>query len=76
MMLCSDEKVWVLRLQIYIIDTLQDGWGYDFRANMSVAWEEYGNYATDVFTREAVNIIEVLVYLYLAIVRPLALFAS
>ena len=52
------------------MDTLQDGWGYDFRANMSVAWEEYGNYATDVFTREAVNIIEVLVYLYLAIVRP------
>ena len=43
---------------------------------MSVAWEEYGNYATDVFTREAVNIIEVLVCLYLAIVRPLALFAS
>ena len=38
---------------------LQDGWGYDFRANMSVAWEEYGNYATDVFTREAVNVIEV-----------------
>ena len=38
---------------------MQDGWGYDFRANMSVAWEEYGNYATDVFTREAVNVIEV-----------------
>ena len=38
---------------------LQDGWGYDFRANMSVAWEEYGNYATDVFTREAVKVIEV-----------------
>ena len=53
----------------FFMDTLQDGWGYDFRANMSVAWEEYGNYATDVFTREAVNIIEVLV-------RPLALFAS
>ena len=26
---------------------------------MSVAWEEYGNYATDVFTRQAVNVIEV-----------------
>ena len=39
--------------------SLQDGWGYDFRANMSVAWEEYGNYATDVFTREAVKVIEV-----------------
>ena len=26
---------------------------------MSVAWEEYGNYATDVFTREAVKVIEV-----------------
>ena len=38
---------------------LQDGWGYDFRTNMSVAWEEYGNYATDVFTREAVKVIEV-----------------
>ena len=26
---------------------------------VSVAWEEYGNYATDVFTREAVKVIEV-----------------
>ena len=52
-------------LQIYIIDTLQDGWGYDFRANMSVVWEEYGNYATDVFTREAVNIIEVMVFIFI-----------
>ena len=63
MMLCSYEKV--LRLQIYIMDTLQDGWGYDFRANMSVAWEEYGNYATDVFTREAVNVIEVMVFIFI-----------
>ena len=30
---------------------------------MSVAWEEYGNYATDVFTREAVRVIEVSIYL-------------
>ena len=38
---------------------LQDGWGYDFRANMSVAWQDYGDYATDVFTKEAVRIIKV-----------------
>ena len=49
----------------FFMDTLQDGWGYDFRANMSVAWEEYGNYATDVFTREAVNIIEVMVFIFI-----------
>ena len=47
------------------MDTLQDGWGYDFRANMSVAWEDYGNYATDVFTREAVNVIEVMVFIFI-----------
>ena len=49
----------------FFMDTLQDGWGYDFRANMSVAWEEYGNYATDVFTREAVNVIEVMVFIFI-----------
>jgi len=47
------------------------GWGYDFRRNMSVAWGDYGNYATDVFTNEAVNIInhhdaEEPLFLYLA----------
>ena len=36
---------------------LQAGWGYDFRRNMSVAWGDYGNYATDIFTDEAVKII-------------------
>ena len=49
----------------FFMDTLQDGWGFDFRANMSVAWEEYGNYATDVFTREAVNVIEVMVFIFI-----------
>ena len=49
----------------------QAGWGYDFRRNMSVAWGDYGNYATDVFTTEAVNIIhdhnaEEPLFLYLA----------
>ena len=37
---------------------LQDGWGYDFRRNLSVAWEDYGHYATDLFTDEAVSIIQ------------------
>jgi hypothetical protein len=31
----------------------QAGWGYDFRRNMSVAWGDYGSYATDIFTQEA-----------------------
>ena len=35
----------------------QDGWGYDFRRNLSVAWDDYGRYATDIFTEEAVSII-------------------
>lgn len=34
-----------------------DGWGYDFRRNMSVAWANYGKYATDLFTEEAVSTI-------------------
>jgi len=33
------------------------GWGYDFRRNMSVAWEDYGEYASDIFTSEAEKII-------------------
>ena len=37
----------------------QDGWGYDFRRNMSVGWGEYGEYATDLFTTEAVRVIQV-----------------
>ena len=35
----------------------QDGWGYDFRRNLSVAWKDYGRYATDLFTDEAVSVI-------------------
>ncbi|XP_064114170.1 arylsulfatase B-like isoform X2 [Macrobrachium nipponense] len=33
-------------------------WGYDFRRNMTVADDCYGKYATDLFTDEAVNIIQ------------------
>ena len=36
--------------------TLQDGWGTDFRKNMSVNLEDYGKYATDVFTEEALKV--------------------
>lgn len=32
-------------------------WGYDMRRNMSVAPDVYGKYATDLFTEEAVNVI-------------------
>ena len=35
----------------------QEGWGYDFRRNMSVSWSDYGKYATDIFTDEAVKAI-------------------
>jgi len=47
------------------------GWGYDFRRNMSVAREDFGHYATDIFTDEAVDIInkhqrEQPLFLYLA----------
>ncbi|TRY63695.1 hypothetical protein TCAL_00390 [Tigriopus californicus] len=35
----------------------KNGWGYDFRRNMSVAWEDFGNYATDIFTNEALDVI-------------------
>ena len=37
---------------------LQQGWGYDFRRNMSVSWSDYGKYATDIFTEEAVKTIQ------------------
>ena len=42
----------------YVMPTtfIQDGWGYDFRRNMSVSWDEYGDYSTDIFTREAVKV--------------------
>lgn len=32
--------------------------GHDFRRNMSTAWDLEGEYTTDVFTNEAVRIIE------------------
>ena len=38
--------------------SLQDGWGYDFRRNLSVAWGDFGDYATDLFTAEAEKVIE------------------
>ena len=35
------------------------GWtGYDFRHNLSVAWGDFGDYATDLFTAEAEKVIE------------------
>jgi arylsulfatase B len=36
---------------------LQDFLGYDLRRDMNVSWAENGQYATDVFTREAVRLI-------------------
>ncbi|CAH0721411.1 unnamed protein product, partial [Brenthis ino] len=32
-------------------------WGFDFRRNMSVAYDLFGQYATDVYTQEAIRII-------------------
>jgi hypothetical protein len=31
--------------------------GYDLRRDMNISWAEKGQYATDVFTREAVRLI-------------------
>ena len=45
-------------IQFNLYSNFEDGWGYDFRRNMSVAWGDYGDYATDIFTREAENIIK------------------
>jgi hypothetical protein len=36
---------------------LKDSIGYDLRRDMNVSWAENGQYATDVFTREAVRLI-------------------
>ena len=36
---------------------MKAGWGYDFRRNLSVAWEDFGDYATRLFTDEAVKVI-------------------
>ena len=45
-----------LYIFVYII-IFKDGWGYDFRRNLSVSWQDYGRYATDLFTDEAVSVI-------------------
>ncbi|XP_044255571.1 arylsulfatase J isoform X1 [Tribolium madens] len=34
------------------------GWGFDMRRNMDLAYDLHGQYSTDVFTQEAVKIIE------------------
>jgi arylsulfatase B len=36
---------------------LKDFIGYDLHRDMNVSWAENGQYATDVFTREAVRLI-------------------
>ena len=36
---------------------LQQGWGYDFRRGLNVSRGDYGVYATDIFTDEAVSVI-------------------
>ncbi|KAK6633914.1 hypothetical protein RUM44_004521 [Polyplax serrata] len=33
-------------------------WGYDMRRGMDVAWSDYDSYTTDLFTKEAVKVIE------------------
>ena len=33
------------------------GWGYDFRDNLEVAFEAYGSYATDLFTLQAEKVV-------------------
>lgn len=34
------------------------GWGLDMRRNAKVAWDLHGHYSTDVFTNEAVRLIQ------------------
>ena len=41
----------------FFFSLLQQGWGYDFRRGLNVSWEDYGTYATDIFTDEAIKII-------------------
>ena len=45
--------------QDYFNHTAKEGenWGYDFRRNMNVSWSDYGKYATDIFTEEALKAI-------------------
>lgn len=35
----------------------QPSWGLDIRRNMDVAWDLHGQYSTDLFTKEAVKVI-------------------
>lgn len=37
--------------------SLQQGWGYDFRRGLNVSWDDYGKYSTDLYTDEAVALI-------------------
>ena len=37
---------------------LQSTWGYDFRDGMEVNWDDYGEYATDLFSKRAEEIIK------------------
>uniref|UniRef100_A0A2P2I865 Arylsulfatase B-like n=1 Tax=Hirondellea gigas TaxID=1518452 RepID=A0A2P2I865_9CRUS len=48
---------WSGRVDYYdhTADEADERWGYDFRRNMDVAHDAYGEYATDIFTREAVE---------------------
>ena len=47
-----------LNFSVHPRSFFQDGWGYDFRRNLSVAWGDFGDYATDLFTDEAEKVIE------------------
>ncbi len=37
---------------------MKDGVGYDFRRNMTVAWNDYNFYSTDIFTQESIKTIQ------------------
>ncbi|XP_049956680.1 arylsulfatase B-like [Schistocerca serialis cubense] len=62
----------------YILQDVYNGTpysGFGLRRNLSVAWDKVGQYATDVFTEEAVSVIEQHddrdpLFLYLAHVAP------
>lgn len=36
----------------------ENQWGLDMRRNLSIAYDLHGQYSTEIFTNEAVNIIE------------------
>ena len=52
-----ENRLQTTKLTSHIHILFQEGWGYDFRRNMSVSWSDYGKYATDIFTDEAVKAI-------------------